>query len=258
MVVTSVIRPHGLQALFALRLEKGHVIVGMDTELDTTPRRLGMDWAVRMDKPRFIGRAALERTAGLPDHRRLVGFTMEAGSGDAAPVEGSPIWSEGEIIGHVTGSWHSPVLGRTVMLGWQKSTAVPRARRDRWPRGRRRADTRSTTRRAIVPALDRVRGFRVVADPAALEGARWTGAGKGATVTVLRLAPDDVFALDAAAVEVDDPDAIVEDETWVRRRMGSARCHSTASRVVAAGWTSGARAGVDRRCPGEAVAPRRR
>src|SRR3954454_24226031 len=26
------IRPHGLQALFGLRLEKGHVIVGMDTE----------------------------------------------------------------------------------------------------------------------------------------------------------------------------------------------------------------------------------
>ena len=68
------IRPHGLQALFGLRLEKGHVIVGMDTELDTTPRRLGMDWAVRMEKPRFIGRASLERTAKLPDHRRWVGL----------------------------------------------------------------------------------------------------------------------------------------------------------------------------------------
>jgi glycine cleavage system aminomethyltransferase T len=116
------IRAHGLQALFALRLEKGHVIIGMDTELDTTPRRLGMDWAVRMEKPWFIGRAALERTARLPDHRRLVGFTMD---GPEAPVEGSPIWSEGEIIGHVTGSWHSPVLGRTVMLGWQKRTPFP-------------------------------------------------------------------------------------------------------------------------------------
>jgi sarcosine oxidase subunit alpha len=110
------IRPHGLQALFALRLEKGHVIVGMDTELDTTPRRLGMDWAARMDKPRFIGRAALERTSKLPDHRRLLGFTMDG----PAPVEGSPIWSNGDIVGHVTGSWASPVLGKTVMLGWQK------------------------------------------------------------------------------------------------------------------------------------------
>jgi sarcosine oxidase subunit alpha len=110
------IRPHGLQALFALRLEKGHVIVGMDTELDTTPRRLGMDWAARMDKPRFIGRAALERTSKLPDHRRLFGYTMDG----EAPVEGSPIWSNGDIVGHVTGSWASPVLGKTVMLGWQK------------------------------------------------------------------------------------------------------------------------------------------
>ena len=65
------IAPHGLQALFGLRLEKGHVIVGMDTELDTTPARLGMDWAVRMEKPFFIGRASLERTAKLPQTAAL-------------------------------------------------------------------------------------------------------------------------------------------------------------------------------------------
>ncbi len=110
------VRPHGLQALFGLRLEKGHVIVGMDTELDTTPRRLDMDWAVRMEKPRFIGRAALERTAKLPDERRLFGYTMPG----PAPTEGSPILVGGEIVGHVSGSWTSPLLGHAVMLGWQK------------------------------------------------------------------------------------------------------------------------------------------
>ena len=115
------IRPHGLQALFGLRLEKGHVIVGMDTELDTTPRRIGMDWAVRMDKPRFIGRAALERTARLPDHRRWVGFTMDG----PAPTEGSPIWAEGEIVGNVTGSWTSPLLGKGLVLGWLRRTPFP-------------------------------------------------------------------------------------------------------------------------------------
>jgi len=115
------VRPHGLQALFGLRLEKGHVIVGMDTDLDTTPRRLGMDWAVRMEKPGFIGRAALERTAKLPDHRRWVGFTMPG----AAPTEGSPIWSEGEIVGNVTGSWTSPVLGHSLMLGWLRRSPFP-------------------------------------------------------------------------------------------------------------------------------------
>jgi glycine cleavage system aminomethyltransferase T len=112
------IRPHGLQALFGLRLEKGHVIVGMDTELDTTPRRLGMDWAVRMEKPAFIGRAALERTAKLEDHRRWMGFTMDG----TAPTEGSAIWADGEIVGNVTGSWTSPLLGKALVLGWQRKT----------------------------------------------------------------------------------------------------------------------------------------
>lgn len=110
------IKPHGLQALFGLRLEKGHVIVGMDTELDTTPRRIAHDWAVKMSKPDFLGREALERTLKLPDSRRLVGLTMES----PAPVEGSPIWRNGEILGHVTTSFTSPLLGHAVMLGWLK------------------------------------------------------------------------------------------------------------------------------------------
>jgi glycine cleavage system aminomethyltransferase T len=112
------ITPHGLQALFGLRLEKGHVIVGMDTELDSTPRRLAMEWAVKMSKPDFIGRTALARVADLPDERRLFGFTMDG----PAPTEGSPIFVGGEVVGHVASSFSSPLLGRAVMLGWQKHT----------------------------------------------------------------------------------------------------------------------------------------
>jgi glycine cleavage system aminomethyltransferase T len=112
------IRPHGLQALFGLRLEKGHIIVGQDTEMDSSPRRVGMDWAVKLDKPAFIGRDALIRTAALPDPRRLFGFTMDG----PAPLEGSVIRQQpdGPIVGHVTSSWDSPLLGHAVLLGWQK------------------------------------------------------------------------------------------------------------------------------------------
>ena len=59
-----------------------------------------------------------------------------------------------------------------------------------------------------MPALDRLRGVRVVAQPASLDGATWTGD----AVTVLRFAPDDAFAVGATAVDVDDEHAIVEDE----------------------------------------------
>ena len=59
-----------------------------------------------------------------------------------------------------------------------------------------------------MPALDRLHGLRVVAAPAALDAARW----QGDHVTVLRLAPDDAFAIGASGVDVDDEHAIVESE----------------------------------------------
>jgi hypothetical protein len=58
--------------------------------------------------------------------------------------------------------------------------------------------------------LERLPGLRVVADPAALDGANWRGP---AEVTVLRLAPDDAFAIGATEVDVDDEHAIVESES---------------------------------------------
>ena len=108
------VRPHGLQALFGMRLEKGHIIVGMDTDMDTTPRRVGMDWAVKMDKADFLGRDALLRTAGLPNQRTMVGLTVDGPN----PTEGSPIWADGRIVGQVTSTFFSPGFGHTVMLGW--------------------------------------------------------------------------------------------------------------------------------------------
>lgn len=112
------VHPHGLQALFGLRLEKGHFLVGLDSEMDSTPRRLGLDWAVKMDKPFFIGRHSLARTAGAPDERRLFGMRMEG----PAPVEGAPVFDRrgGDVIGYVATSFTSPALGHAVMLAWQK------------------------------------------------------------------------------------------------------------------------------------------
>ena len=59
-----------------------------------------------------------------------------------------------------------------------------------------------------MPALEPLRGLRVVADPAALDAARW----QGDDVTVLRFAPDDVLAIGATNVDIDDEYAIVESE----------------------------------------------
>ena len=57
-------------------------------------------------------------------------------------------------------------------------------------------------------ALEPVGGVRVVAASAALDGARWSGD----LVDVIRIAPDEALGLGATGVQVDDPDAIVEDD----------------------------------------------
>jgi len=108
------IKPHGLQALLQLRLEKGHIIVGQDSDFDSTPRRVDMEWAVKLDKQDFVGRQAVLRTNKIPLDKQLVGFEMEG----AAPFEGSVIYYGADYAGYVTSSFRSPVLGKTVMLGW--------------------------------------------------------------------------------------------------------------------------------------------
>lgn len=108
------IKPHGIETLLKLRLEKGHIIVGQDTDFDSTPRRIAHEWAVKLDKPEFIGRQAVIRTNKIPLDKQLVGFEM---AGDA-PIEGAVIRYNGQFAGHVTSSTWSPVLGKSVLLGW--------------------------------------------------------------------------------------------------------------------------------------------
>lgn len=112
------IKPHGLEALLKLRLEKGHIIVNQDTDFDSTPRRLHHEWAVKLEKDEFVGHQAVLRTNKVPLDKQLVGFEMDG----PAPHEGAVIWragnSDNEFAGHITSSTWSPVLGKTVMLGW--------------------------------------------------------------------------------------------------------------------------------------------
>jgi glycine cleavage system aminomethyltransferase T len=117
------VRPHGLEALLKLRLEKGHLLVGQDTDFDSSLRRLGCEWGVQLTKPAFVGRHAVLRTNRLPLDRQLCGLEMDG----AAPDEGATIWSGGELAGVVTSSTWSPTLGRSIMLGWVrlKDNAFP-------------------------------------------------------------------------------------------------------------------------------------
>ena len=110
------VRPHGLRTLLGLRLEKGHIVVGQDTDYDSTPRRIDHEWAVKLDKEHFVGRQALLRTNAIPLDRRLVGF--ELAENGPAPIQGASLYVNDSYAGYLTSSEDSPVLGKPVMLGW--------------------------------------------------------------------------------------------------------------------------------------------
>ena len=114
--------PHGLDALEVLRLEKGHVYVGQDTLPDDTPAKLGLGWAIHPVE-RFAGARALERLSALPPERRLVGLGFERGGEE---LRGVPLRAGDRIVGRVTSAARSPILERSIGLGWIRSGAEGR------------------------------------------------------------------------------------------------------------------------------------
>ncbi|HET8979239.1 MAG TPA: 2Fe-2S iron-sulfur cluster-binding protein [Solirubrobacteraceae bacterium] len=111
------LRPFGLEPQRILRLQKMHILVGQDTDSESTPFAAAMPWIVKLDKEQdFIGRWALEHYAQQTPAAALVGFTMTNGD---VPTEGAVVVDDaGTPAGQVTSSRHSPVLGRTIGLAW--------------------------------------------------------------------------------------------------------------------------------------------
>ena len=70
------IRPFGVEAQRVMRLEKGHIIVGQDTDGLTHPYEAAMGWAIGKSKPFFVGKRSIEIQQARGVQRTLVGFTL--------------------------------------------------------------------------------------------------------------------------------------------------------------------------------------
>ena len=109
------ISPFGLEAQRILRLEKGHIIVGQDTDAISNPLETGSEWAVHLDKKDFIGRGGILGVKERGIRQKLVGFTMQNG---LVPEDGVPVVSDGRPVGRVTSARLSPTLGKGFGLAW--------------------------------------------------------------------------------------------------------------------------------------------
>jgi len=111
------IKPFGLEAQRVLRLEKGHIIIGQDTDAMTFPHEVDMAWAIAKKKPFFVGGRSIEQRLRQPMKRKLVGFTIED-SDISAPDESNVVLRGGEVVGFVTSVARSPALGKVIGLAY--------------------------------------------------------------------------------------------------------------------------------------------
>lgn len=107
----------GVEAQRVLRLEKGHIIVGQDTDGLTHPGEADMSWAVARRKPYFVGRAAIACFGGQPLLRRLVGFELPVDIG-GLPDECNLVLRGETIAGRVTSIAHSAELEKNIGLAY--------------------------------------------------------------------------------------------------------------------------------------------
>jgi sarcosine oxidase subunit alpha len=109
------LKPFGVEAQRILRLEKGHVIVGQDTDGLTSPLEIGMKLAAAT-KPFFVGAAALAAYHERGVKRKLVGFMMD--DRREMPKECHLVIEDGEIAGRVTSCARSTAVGGVIGLAY--------------------------------------------------------------------------------------------------------------------------------------------
>ncbi|MDA8646203.1 2Fe-2S iron-sulfur cluster-binding protein [Porticoccaceae bacterium] len=109
--------PFGIEAQRIMRLEKGHVIVGQDTDAMSNANELQMGWAVNRKKPFFVGGRTLTELEKEPLMRALVGFVLDV-SDAPTPCESHLILQGDTMIGRVTSCNYSPTLDKIIGLAY--------------------------------------------------------------------------------------------------------------------------------------------
>ncbi|RTL48103.1 MAG: sarcosine oxidase subunit alpha family protein [Bradyrhizobiaceae bacterium] len=115
------IAPYGTETMHVLRAEKGYIIIGQETDGTVTPNDVGLSWAIGKTKKDFVGKRSIARPAmAHQDRKQLVGLLTK----DPRLVleEGAQIVADhtaslpATMIGHVTSSYWSATLGRSIAL----------------------------------------------------------------------------------------------------------------------------------------------
>ena len=135
------IRACGMLAMDISRIEAGFILIGIDymssevaliDDQKASPYELGLGWAVKLDKPAFVGREALQREAREKSRRSIVGLLLDWEPLEAAYLaanlmpelpmtvcrEPVPVYSreDGQQVGRVTSRVWSKLLKKYIAI----------------------------------------------------------------------------------------------------------------------------------------------
>jgi aminomethyltransferase len=105
----------GLGCRDTLRLEAAMPLYGHELNESIDPLTAGLGFAVRFNKPEYIGKAALEQIRSTELKMARVGLVLE---GRRIAREDSPVLVEGEPVGKVTSGTFSPTLQKVIAMAY--------------------------------------------------------------------------------------------------------------------------------------------
>jgi sarcosine oxidase subunit alpha len=120
-IAASGITAYGTEAMHVLRAEKGYIIAGQEANGTATPDDLRLTWAIGKAKRDFVGKRSLTLPAlAAAGRKQLVGLLTD----DPRTVleDGAQIVDDPQqaipmrVLGHVTSSYMSATLGRSIAL----------------------------------------------------------------------------------------------------------------------------------------------
>jgi aminomethyltransferase len=109
------ISPVGLGARDVLRLEAGMCLYGNDINENTSPIEAKLAWVVRLEKPDFVGKNAIQGLKEKGPSRVRVGFKMKE---KGIPRQSQDVFADVEAVGKVSSGTFSPTLSVGIGMGY--------------------------------------------------------------------------------------------------------------------------------------------
>ncbi|MCS7110270.1 MAG: glycine cleavage system aminomethyltransferase GcvT [Candidatus Caldarchaeum sp.] len=132
------VRPAGLACRDVCRIEAGFPLYGQDFDESNDPYEAGLSWAVKTEKPFFIGKKSLPQRS-----RPVKTIAMVEMADSGVPRRGYKIFHENEEVGFVSSGCFSPTVGRGIALAHMRPELVTDGREIL-------LDVRGRLRRAVV------------------------------------------------------------------------------------------------------------